>query len=68
MQESLNEFSFAQLPLILELSALEHLKKKIFNVVNTLAPSFLIDCSSFLQITRKIIGQLTVDSHFNVYG
>ena len=33
-----------------ELAALEHLKKSIYNVVNTLAPSLLIKSSSFLQV------------------
>ena len=57
MRESLYQFKFGQItPRIRELSALEHLKKKkIYNVVNTLAPSFLIDCSSFMQITRTFI-------------
>ena len=35
-----------------ELSALARLKKLLYNVVNTLAPSFLIRSSSFLQVTR----------------
>ena len=30
-------------------------EKLIYNVVNTLAPSFLIVSSSFLQVTRTII-------------
>ena len=40
---------------IMELSALEHLKKLIDNVVTTLAPLFLIGSSSFLQVTRSTI-------------
>ena len=28
----------------------------IYNVVNTVAPSFLIGCSLFLQVTRTTIG------------
>ena len=38
--------------LISELAALERLKKSIDNVVTTLAPSFLMTSSSFLQVTR----------------
>ena len=38
-----------------ELATLERLKKSMYNVVNTLAPSFLIGSSSFLQVTRTII-------------
>ena len=30
-------------------------EKSMFNVVNTLAPSFLIESSSFLQVTRTTI-------------
>ena len=30
-------------------------EKLMYNVVNTLAPSFLIRCSSFMQITRTTI-------------
>ena len=37
-------------PLILELAALERLKKTTYNLVSTLAPSFLIGSSSFLQV------------------
>ena len=43
---------FGQIPSTPELSALEHLKNYLSNVMNTLAPSFVIGCSSFLQITR----------------
>ena len=39
---------------ILELAPLEHLKL-MNNVVTTLAPSFLIGSSSFLQVTRTTI-------------
>ena len=38
-----------------ELFALERLKKLMYNVVNTLAPSFLIGSFSFLQVTRTTI-------------
>ena len=40
---------------IMDLAALEHLKKLIDNVVTTLGPSFLIGLSSFLQVTRTTI-------------
>ena len=40
---------------ILELAPLEHLKKLMNNVVTTLAHSFLIGSSSFLQVTRTTI-------------
>ena len=39
----------------LELAALEHLKKTSYNLVSTLAPSFLIGSSSYLQVTRTSI-------------
>ena len=42
-------------PLTAELAALEWLKKSIFSVVATLASSFLIRSSSFLQVTRITI-------------
>ena len=42
-----------------ELSALERLKKMMYNVVNTLAPSFLIGSSLFLQETRTTIKSQT---------
>ena len=41
-------------PLTLELVALERLKKS-YNLVSTLAPSFLIGSSSYLQVTRTSI-------------
>ena len=45
-------FNFVMIPShILELAPLEHLKKLMNNVVTTLAPSFLIGSSSFLQAT-----------------
>ena len=48
--------NFVKIPShILELAPIEHLKKLINNVVNTLAPSFLIGSSSFLQATSKPI-------------
>ena len=42
-------------PLTSELVALECLKKKSYNFVSTLAPSFLIGSSSYLQVTRTSI-------------
>ena len=44
--------NFSKIPLLTsELAALEGQKKLINNVVTTLAPSFLIGSSSFLQAT-----------------
>ena len=43
---------------IIELAALEHLKKLMDNVVTALAPSILIGSSSFLQVTRTTIKTL----------
>ena len=43
------------LPLASEMVALERLKKTSYNLVSTLAPSFLIGSSSYLQITRTSI-------------
>ena len=42
-------------PLILELAALERLKKTTYNLVSTLASSFLIGSSSFLHVWRTTI-------------
>ena len=54
--------NFVKIPshnFILELTPLEHLKKITNNVVTTLAPSFLIGSSLFLQATSKpIISQM----------
>ena len=48
--------NFGKIPLqIMELAALGRLKNQCYNVVNTLAPSFLIESSSFLQVTRTTI-------------
>ena len=50
------EPNFGKIPRqIMELAALGASKKSMYNVVNTLAPSFLIDASSFLQVTRTTI-------------
>ena len=42
MHKSLDEFEFHPDPTTAELPALERLQKSIYNVVNTLAHSFLI--------------------------
>ena len=63
MQENLDEFKFWPPPTT-ELSALKHLKKIVYNVVNTLAHSFLIECSSFLQTTMSTI-KFRVSSMFD---
>ena len=48
--------NFGKIPsLTWELAALERQKKLMNNVVTTLAPSFLIGSSSFLQATSKLI-------------
>ena len=46
-------------PLTTELPALERLKKSMYNAVNTLAASFLIGSSSFMQVRRTTIISLT---------
>ena len=44
--------NFVKIPSpIMELAALDHLEKMIFNVVTTLSPSFLNGSSLFLQVT-----------------
>ena len=51
-----------------ELSALERLKKLMYNVVNTLAPLFLIKSSSYSQVlTRTSISSRT-SSKFGQIG
>ena len=42
-------------PLTLELAALERLKNGTISLLSTLAPSFLIGSSSFLQVTMTTI-------------
>ena len=60
MHESLNEFKFR-----LDTTTNSRVicpcasEKLMYNVVNTLAPSFLIESSSFLQGTRTTIKSLT---------
>ena len=56
MHESLDEFEFPQDPTTdYEVSCPWASEKSMYNVVNTLAPSFLIEYSSFLQVTRTTI-------------
>ena len=56
MHISLDITNFDQIrPLTTELPALERLKNQCIHTVNTLAPSFLIGSSSFLQVTRTTI-------------
>ena len=48
--------NFSQIgPVTAELSALDYVKKSIFSVVATLAPSFLFRYSLFLEVTRTSI-------------
>ena len=48
--------NFCQIPpLTLELSALEPPKKSTYYLVATLAPSFLIESSSFFEVSRTTI-------------
>ena len=55
--------NLGRIPLLTsELAALERLKKTSFNLVSTLAPSFLIGSSSYLQVTRtSIISRTSLD-------
>ena len=56
MHESLDEFEFRQDPTTdYGVSCPWGSEKSMYNVVNTLAPSFLIGSSSFLQVTRTTI-------------
>ena len=59
---ALMSLNLGRIPLLtLELVALEFLKKKKSNnLVSTLAPSFLIGSSSYLQVTKtSIISQMS---------
>ena len=48
--------NFSQIrSLTAELSALDCVKKSIFNVLATLAPSFLIGSSLFMEVTRTSV-------------
>ena len=57
MHRSLNEFKFRPdtTTYSIEISALERLKKMMYNVVNTLAPLYLIGSSSFFHVMRAVI-------------
>ena len=56
MHESLNEVEFWQDPTTdYGVSCPWASEKSMYNVVNTLAPSFLIESSSFMQIRRITI-------------
>ena len=56
IHESLDEFKFRQDPTTdYRVSCPLASEKLMFNVVNTLAPSFLIESSSFLQLRRTTI-------------
>ena len=56
MHESLGEFRFRQDPTTeYGVSCPWASEKSMYNVVDTLAPSFLIESSSFLQVTRTTI-------------
>ena len=56
MHESLDEFDFRQDPTTdYGVSYPWASEKSMYNVVNTLAPSFLIESSSFFQVTRTTI-------------
>ena len=53
---SRTSLNFSQIrPRTAELAALERMKKNTYNLVNTLASSFLIGSSSFLQVWRTTI-------------
>ena len=56
MHESMDEFEFRQDPTTdYGVSCPWASEKSMYNVVNTLATSFLIESSSFLQVTRTTI-------------
>ena len=56
MHKSLDEFEFRQNPTTdYGISCPWASEKSMYNVVNTLAPSFLIESSSFSQVTKKTI-------------
>ena len=60
--------NFGQIPTpTLELSALARLKKLLYSVVYSLAPSILIGYSSYLQVTRTSIVSRT-SSKFGQIG
>ena len=56
MHESLDEFEFRQDPTTdYVVSCHWASEKSMYNVVNTLAPLFLIESSSFLKVTRTTV-------------
>ena len=56
MHESLDEFEFRQVPTTdYGVSCPWASEKSMYNVVNTLAPSFLIEFSSLMQVRRTTI-------------
>ena len=56
MHESLDEFKFRQDPTTdYGVSCTWASEKSMYNVVNTLAPLFLIEFSSFMQVRRTTI-------------
>ena len=56
MHETLDEFEFRQDPTTdYGVSCPWASEKNMYNVVNNLAPSFFIESSSFLQVTRTTI-------------
>ena len=56
MHESLDEFEFRQDPTTdYRVSCPWVTEKSMYNVVNILAPSFLIESSSFMQVRRPTI-------------
>ena len=61
MHESLDEFEFQQDPTTdYGVRCPWASEKSMYNVVNTLAPSFLIESSSFMQVRRTTIISLQV--------
>ena len=68
MHERLDEFEFRQGPTTeYGVSCPWASEKSMYNVVNTLAPSFLIESSSFLQVTRTTI-KSGMSSKLNLIG
>ena len=68
MHESLNEYEFRQDSTTdYGVSCPWAPEKSMYNVVNTLAPSFLNGCSSFLQVTRTAI-KFRTSSKFGQIG
>ena len=55
MHESLDEFDEQDLTTDYGVSCPWASEKSMYNVINTLAPSFLIESSSYLQVSRTTI-------------